>query len=87
MSRVHAKGFNPEDGQEVDICWGYDVVPGFKSGFFFQVYSKDPEAIRDDPSGEGLIVNEGFLDGLHPRELEELATKWKMEPGIDPSEL
>lgn len=40
------------------IAYGYDNVPGM--GYFFQVYDKS----RVDEDDEGLIVNEGYTEGL-----------------------
>ncbi len=75
MSRIKAIGKNPHTGQEVDIFFGYDEVPGFKPGYFFQVYSRREEDIEKD--GEGIIVNEGFLTGVSEKRLNELKKEWK----------
>ena len=77
MSRYHTTGIDPENNEVVDVCYGYDTVPGFKSGYFFQVYSRDPDIIRESPDGEGMIVNEGFLEGLYRNELIILSNKYK----------
>ncbi len=40
MSRKIAVGINPQTNDVVDIAYGWDEVPGFKPGYFFQVYSR-----------------------------------------------
>jgi hypothetical protein len=75
MSRHHTTGTNPDTNQTVDIFYGYDQVPGFVGGYFFQVYSR--EELKPDPSGEGLLVNKGFLNGISKKELNELASHWQ----------
>lgn len=77
MSRKCAMGLNPETKEVVDIAYGFDKVSGFKAGYFFQVFSKNPEVIKNSQCGDGLIVNEGFLDGIEYSELKELMIKWK----------
>jgi hypothetical protein len=77
MSRHHTTGTNPDTNNTVDIFYGYDQVPGFVGGYFFQVYSRESEEIYDDPSGEGIIVNEGFLNGISRTELNDLAKHWQ----------
>jgi len=76
MSRNKALGENPNTGQEVDIFFGYDEVPGFKPGYFFQVYSRDPKDIEKD--GEGIILNEGFINGISEKSLKLLKKEWKV---------
>lgn len=75
MSRFKAKGTNPENNDTVDIFWGWDEVPGFKPGYFFQVYSKREEDIIRD--GEGILVNEGFIQGISKDRLLQLKKIWK----------
>ena len=75
MSRYHTTGINPDTNKPVDIFYGYDQVPGFTAGYFFQVYSR--EEIKPDPSGEGLLVNKGFLNGISKKELNKLAKHWQ----------
>jgi hypothetical protein len=75
MSRYSTTGTNPENGNIVDIFYGHDEVPGFKPGYFFQVYSR--EEIAEDLSGEGIIVNEGFLNGISHEKLTALAKHWQ----------
>jgi hypothetical protein len=77
MSRHHTTGTNPDTNEPVDIFYGYDQVPGFVGGYFFQVYSRDEEDKLNDPSGEGIIVNEGFLNGISKRELNNFAEQWQ----------
>lgn len=83
MSRVTTIGVNPNTGDPVDVSYGFDTVPGFKAGFFFQVFSNDEEDLRDDPSGEGLIVNEGFLEGITKERLNELGRQYSVEIRFD----
>lgn len=75
MSRNKSTGINPKNGNLVDIFYGWDEVPGFKPGYFFQVYSRDPEEIKNSP-GEGIIVNEGFINGITREELISLSKVW-----------
>jgi len=77
MSRKITTGINPETQDIVDVAYGWDEVPGFKPGYFFQVYSRRKEDIEKD--GEGIIVNEGFLTGISETRLKELKKKWKIK--------
>lgn len=77
MSRKITTGRNPETRDIVDVAYGWDEVPGFKPGYFFQVYSRRKEDIERD--GEGIIVNEGFLTGISETRLKELKKEWKTE--------
>jgi hypothetical protein len=74
MSRFITTGRNPKNGELVNIAYGWDCVPGFPEGYFFQVYSKDPEICKNDR--EGIILNEGFIIGLKLDRLQELANEW-----------
>lgn len=74
MSRFNTTGLNPNDGDIVEISYGWDEVPGFRPGYFFQVYSRKKEDREKD--GEGLIVNEGFLNGITLEELKKLINHW-----------
>lgn len=77
MSRIQGVGINPQTKQEVDIFFGWDEVPGFKPGYFFQVYSREPKDIEKD--GEGVIVNEGFLQGISEKKLKILKKEWQVK--------
>jgi len=81
MSRHHTTGINPDTNQTVDIFYGYDQVPGFVGGYFFQVYSR--EEIPNDLSQEGIIVNKGFLNGISKKELNTLAKEWNCKLKIN----
>ncbi len=83
MSRITTIGINPNTGDNVDVSYGYDTVPGFKPGYFFQVFSNDEEDMRSDPSGEGLIINEGFLEGIERERLKELGSQYSVEIRFD----
>lgn len=74
MSRFNTTGLHPDTGEPVDIAYGWDCVPGFPEGYFFQVYSRDPEMSKNDH--EGLILNKGFVIGLSKWQLLELAKEW-----------
>lgn len=76
MSRFNTTGVHPDTGETVDVSYGWDQVPGFKAGYFFQVFSRNEEDLRDDPSSEGLIVNEGFLVGITKDSLKTLAKQY-----------
>lgn len=76
MSRFNTTGFNPKTGETVDIAYGWDRVPGCKPGYFFQVYSRNRVDIEKCPSGDGILVNEGFLHGIEKNRLLELAKEW-----------
>jgi hypothetical protein len=70
MSRYNRVGTHPESGEKVNVAYGWDVVPGFKPGYFFQVF---------DPKNEDLtLVNEGFLNGIEEDRLNELKKRWKV---------
>lgn len=71
MSQYTTRATHPETG-ELHLCrYGWDEVPGFRPGYFFQVDdNKDPDK---------TIVNEGMLVGLTEAELERLAKKWKVK--------
>ncbi len=77
MSQFTAKGLNPKTGRPIRILTGYDIVPGFKPGFFFMVFlmPDDPDYNNED---ENCILNEGLLDGLTKEELEKLFTEWSV---------
>lgn len=77
MSRYQAIGINPENKDTVDVFWGWDEVPGFKPGYFFQVYSRRKEDVEKD--GEGILVDEGFLQGISEERLSQLKTIWKVK--------
>ena len=78
MSRINTTGINPKNGEPVEVSYGYDKVPGFAPGYFFQVFSSNEEDILSDPSGEGMIVNEGFLEGISEQQLISIATKYSV---------
>jgi hypothetical protein len=77
MSRYSALGTNPETNDTVDVFWGWDEVPGFKPGYFFQVYSRKKEDVEKD--GEGILVNEGFIEGISEDKLKDLKSIWKVK--------
>ena len=79
MSRYCATGIDPENGETVNVYYGWDQVPGFKAGYFFQVFSTNEDTIREDPSGEGILLNEGFLEGLTKEYLKHLAKRYKVK--------
>ena len=76
MSRKITTGINPETQDIVDVAYGWDEVPGFKPGYFFQVYSREPKDI--EKGGEGIIVNEGFLQGISEKKLKILKQEWQV---------
>jgi hypothetical protein len=39
--------------------------------------------MRSDPSGEGLIINEGFLEGIERERLKELGSQYSVEIRFD----
>lgn len=59
-------GIHPQTGDNVNVCYGWDDVPGFKNGYFFQAYS-------NDPTEEGLIENVELLEEISKNKLKELA--------------
>lgn len=77
MSRIHSVGINPQNNQEVDVFFGWDEIPGFRPGYFFQVYSRDPKDVEMDD--EGIILNIGFLNGISEEELKLLKKEWQVE--------
>lgn len=71
MSRFNRTGIHPKTGENVNVSYGWDEVPGFKPGYFFQVF---------DPTDEDLIlINEGFLNGIELEQLNKLKKKWKVQ--------
>ena len=71
MSRYNRIGQHSVTGQEVQVAYGWDEVPGFKPGYFFQVF---------DPSDEDeVIVNEGFLTGISEDSLRRLKKEWSVK--------
>jgi len=82
MSRINTTGINPKNGEPVEVSYGYDEVPGFTPGYFFQVFSSNEEDIEKDPSGEGIILNEGFLEGISKEELRSLAATYSVSLNI-----
>lgn len=70
MSRITAKGIHPKTKEKVAIAFGYDCVPGFAPGYFFQAFKKN------DP--DETYVNEGFLKGISKERLDELMTEWSV---------
>jgi hypothetical protein len=75
MSRFRCKGIDPKTNNEVNIAYGYDHVIGFKPGYFFQVFSTDAKVIEN--TGDGCILNEGFLEGISKERLNELFKEYK----------
>ena len=70
MSRIHKQGVNPKTGNIVDVAYGWDEVPGFKPGYFFQVYSRERKDL--EKNDEGIILNEGFINGISEEKLKSL---------------
>ena len=69
MKRSRKTTIGKKDGKTVYVAYGFDYVPGFKPGYFFQVY-EDPE---DEP-----IVNEGFINGISKERLKELMDEYQV---------
>lgn len=78
MSRINTMGINPKNGEPVTVSYGYDEVPGFSPGYFFQVFSNNKEDIERCPSGEGMILNEGFIEGISKHKLKNLASTYSV---------
>ena len=77
MSRIHKQGVNPKTGNIVDVAYGWDEVPGFKPGYFFQVYSRERKDL--EKSDEGIILNEGFINGISEEKLKSLLKEWTVK--------
>ena len=73
MSRETGFGVNPKDGEILEAAWGWDQVPGFEPGYFFQIFKYDSRTGEDE-----CLVNEGFLAGISLEELQKLKSKWKV---------
>lgn len=71
MSRIIRKGTHPQTGERYEIAYGYDAVPGFMPGYFFQVF--------DNVDPDKTLVNEGFLNGISSERLDELKKEWKVK--------
>jgi len=68
MSRIVRVGIHPQTKEKYEVAYGWDLVPGFEPGYFFQVFDKD-----DD-----VIVNEGFLQGISEERLDLLKKEWSV---------
>lgn len=84
MSRHTAKGIHPITKREVEVAYGWDLVPGGTAGYFFQVFSPHredmlPETNEMDFNSDNLIVNEGFIHGIRLDKLREWLKKFKVE--------
>ena len=77
MSRIHKQGVNPKTGNIVDVAYGWDEVPGFKPGYFFQVYSRERKDL--EKNDEGIILNEGFINGISEEKLKSLLNEWTVK--------
>jgi hypothetical protein len=77
MSRIHKQGVNPKTGNIVDVAYGWDEVPGFKPGYFFQVYSRERKDL--EKNDEGIILNEGFINGISEEKLKSLLKEWTVK--------
>lgn len=78
MSRFNSTGIDPRDGiSTVNIAYGWDHVPPYKPGYFIQVYSSKPEDIKKDPEGNGMIFEEGFIEGMTLARLSALLKLYK----------
>lgn len=70
MSRVERRASHPKTGEMHVASYGWDEMPGFKPGYFFQVFdNKDPDKV---------LVNEGFMDGISEERLNELKKEWNV---------
>lgn len=79
MSRHQGRGVHPKTGNPVQIAFGFDSMPGCVPGHFVQVYSNEKEDIEKCSSGEGIIVNEGFIDGITIERRDELLKEYKLD--------
>ena len=70
MRRSRKTRIGKKDGKTVYVAYGFDYVPGFKPGYFFQVF----EDSEDDP-----IVNEGFMKGISKERLKELMVEYHVD--------
>jgi hypothetical protein len=77
MSRIHAVGTHPTHKGPVTISMGFDqmLYHDNQDGYFFNVY--DPLAVVEDEDDEdynedGLIVQEGFMQGISHARYQEL---------------
>lgn len=52
------------------IAYGFDPMPG--GGYFFQVF--DTRFITDE-NDEGIVINEGFFNGLPKKRMLDLMTE------------
>jgi hypothetical protein len=80
MSQFKTSGIKSDTEYAVDILYGYDTVPGFKPGYFFQVYlrSDDPEWKENS---ENCIENLGFLNGISEKELSDSLKRYRANKG------
>lgn len=70
MSRYNRTATHPETGEKHEAAYGWDEVPPFEPGYFFQVF--------DNVDPDKAIVNEGMLRGISKERLNELKKQWKV---------
>ena len=75
MSRYTCTGIDPSNNAKVNIAFGWDEVPGFRPGYFFQVYAVEGHP-KFNPDSENIILNEGFLNGISKEQLDDLKKIW-----------
>jgi len=76
-----------EHKEKLEIAYGYDRMTP-EGGYFFQVFDKtkrwevykseeeNKEAEKLDPSGSGMIINEGFIKSISKNRILELMQKY-----------
>lgn len=58
----------------IEIAYGYDDIPG--GGYFFQVFDKN---LVSEENEEGIVVNEGFVEGISQKNMLELMLKYEIK--------
>ena len=56
----------------LEIAYGYDDG----MGYFFQVFDSEQESDEND---DGLILNEGFIEGISKERMLELMKQYKVD--------
>jgi hypothetical protein len=64
-----------QTNSNIQIAYGFDnMLP--EGGYFFQVF--DTNKVSDE-NDEGIVLNEGFLDGISKERMFNLMTEYKVK--------
>lgn len=57
-----------------EVAYGYDPIPG--GGYFIQVFD---QILVNDENPEGVVLNEGFVQGISKEKMLALMTEYGVE--------